>query len=76
MIIKKMHIENFGKLKDFTLDLNSGLNEIYNQNGFGKTTLSIFIKSMFYGMPPARENIKGLVKRKLVNVLGCNGKAL
>jgi len=58
MIIKKLHIENFGKLKDFTLDLNSGLNEIYNQNGFGKTTLSIFIKAMFYGMPPARENIK------------------
>ncbi len=27
-------------------------------------------------LKPARENIKGLVKRKLVNVLGCNGKAL
>ena len=27
-------------------------------------------------LKPARENIKSLVKRKLVNVLGCNGKAL
>ncbi len=26
-------------------------------------------------LSPARTNIKGLVKRKLVNVLGCNGKA-
>ena len=26
-------------------------------------------------LKPARENIKRLVKHKLVNVLGCNGKA-
>ncbi|HBE14568.1 MAG TPA: fructose-bisphosphate aldolase, partial [Clostridiales bacterium] len=26
-------------------------------------------------LKPARENIKALVKHKLVNVLGCNGKA-
>jgi fructose-bisphosphate aldolase class II len=26
-------------------------------------------------LTPARENIKALVKNKLVNVLGCDGKA-
>lgn len=58
MILKKIHIENFGKLKNVNFDLTEGLNEFYHENGFGKTTLSIFIKAMFYGMPPARENIK------------------
>lgn len=58
MKIKTIHIENFGKLKDYTVNLSEGLNEFYFENGFGKTTLSIFIKAMFYGMPPARENVK------------------
>lgn len=58
MKIKKIHIENFGRLKDFSIALNDGLNEFYFENGFGKTTLSIFLKAMLYGMPPARENIK------------------
>lgn len=58
MIIDKIHIENFGKLSNFTLSLSSGLNELHKENGFGKTTLSIFIKVMFYGMPAARENLK------------------
>ena len=58
MIIKKIHIENFGKLSNVDLQFDKGLNEIFAENGWGKTTLSIFIKAMFYGMPPARENIK------------------
>lgn len=58
MTLTKIHIENFGKLHDFTVALNSKLNELYYENGFGKTTLARFIKAMFYGMPPARENIK------------------
>lgn len=58
MKIDKIHVENFGKLSNLTLDFGVGLNQIYEGNGFGKTTLSVFIKAMFYGMPPARENIK------------------
>lgn len=58
MKIDKIHIENFGKLSNFTLDFKEGLNELYEVNGYGKTTLSVFIKSIFYGMPPARENLK------------------
>lgn len=58
MKIDKIHIENFGKLSKLTLNLNESLNEVYEVNGFGKTTLSVFIKAMFYGMPPARENLK------------------
>lgn len=58
MKINKIHIENFGRLSNFDLDLNDGLNEIHKENGFGKTTLSIFLKAMFYGMPASRDNLK------------------
>lgn len=50
MKLIKLHIENFGKLSNVDIDFSSGLNEIYKENGWGKTTLGIFIKSMFYSM--------------------------
>ncbi|MCM1047813.1 MAG: AAA family ATPase [Clostridiales bacterium] len=45
------HIENFGKLSDFTLsfDSDNGVNLICENNGWGKSTLATFIKVMFYG---------------------------
>lgn len=50
MEIVKIHINNFGKFHDFNLDLKKGVNSFVYENGWGKTTLSVFIKSMFYGM--------------------------
>lgn len=49
MRIVKCYIENFGGLNKFELKLDKGLNQIIEQNGFGKTTLAEFIKAMFYG---------------------------
>ncbi|MGM9942096.1 MAG: AAA family ATPase [Bulleidia sp.] len=43
------HIENFGCLHDFDYDFNAGLNVIYHDNGWGKSTLASFIRVMFYG---------------------------
>ncbi len=43
------HIENFGKLSGFDMSFTDGLNEVMNANGWGKTTLSTFIKVMLYG---------------------------
>lgn len=51
MIIKKLHIENFGKLSNFDIDFNEHLNVLYKENGWGKSTLTAFIKAMFYSMP-------------------------
>lgn len=51
MKIHQIHIENFGKLHDFTLNFEDGINEINEKNGYGKTTLMAFIKSMLYGFP-------------------------
>lgn len=58
MILKRLHIENFGKLQNCDIDFSKGINEFCEDNGFGKTTLSIFIKAMFYGMPASRDNLK------------------
>lgn len=51
MKLLNLHIENFGKLHCFDLPLNSGLNVLYQKNGWGKSTLAVFIKAMLYGLP-------------------------
>lgn len=55
MILKKCYVENFGRLHQFSYDFQDGLNIIQQENGWGKTTLSVFIKSMFYGLPSSRK---------------------
>ena len=45
------HIENFGKLSDRTISFDdpSGITVLCEENGWGKTTLAVFIKVMFFG---------------------------
>jgi DNA repair exonuclease SbcCD ATPase subunit len=43
------HIENFGKLHAFSCDFKPGINVIFKENGWGKTTLTVFLTVMFYG---------------------------
>ncbi len=43
------HIDNFGKLSDFSLDFSEGVNVICEENAWGKSTLATFLKVMFYG---------------------------
>lgn len=50
MKIKKLQINNFGKLKNKEINLESGINVIYGENESGKSTLLDFIISMFYGI--------------------------
>ena len=51
MQLRKCHIENFGRLRQFDYDFVDGLNQIKADNGWGKSTLAAFIKAMFYGLP-------------------------
>ena len=51
MRLLALKIDNFGTLKDFKLIFSDKLTVINEQNGFGKTTLALFLKSMFYGLP-------------------------
>ncbi len=50
MKIEYCHIENFGKLHDYKVDFNDGINVIKQNNGWGKSTLAAFIRAMFYGL--------------------------
>lgn len=54
MRIDKIYVENFGTLHEYSLDLADGVNPVFEDNGFGKTTLAVFIKAMLYGMPASR----------------------
>ena len=35
------HIENFGKLRNFDYDFSSGLSEILQENGWGKSIVQV-----------------------------------
>lgn len=54
MKIKELYIENFGKLSAYKASFTDGLNSFIEDNGYGKTTLSVFIKAMIYGFDDTR----------------------
>jgi len=54
MKFRKCYIKGFGKIRDLEYDFNDDLNVFFEQNGWGKTTFSVFIKDMLYGMPSSR----------------------
>ncbi|MHB8963064.1 MAG: ATP-binding protein [Saccharofermentanales bacterium] len=49
MIITRIAINSFGKLKNFDLPLSRGLNVIYGPNEQGKSTIMAFVRMIFYG---------------------------
>jgi len=50
MRILKIHISNFGKLHELDYDFSKPLTVICEENGWGKSTLTAFLKAMFYGL--------------------------
>ncbi len=64
VIIEKIHIDNFGKLKNLTLDLSSGFNLIFGNNEDGKTTIMSFIRLMFYGSGTQKNDINCNLRRR------------
>lgn len=52
MYIEKLNITAFGRLNDFELSFEPGVNIIEGANESGKSTLAAFIKFMFYGLSP------------------------
>ena len=51
MRILRLHVIGFGTLCDYRLELKEGLNVLCEENGWGKSTLAVFIKAMLYGLP-------------------------
>lgn len=50
MQLKNVQINGFGKLENVKLELKDGLNLILGENESGKSTLTEFIKGIFYGV--------------------------
>ncbi|MBQ5484844.1 MAG: AAA family ATPase, partial [Lachnospiraceae bacterium] len=44
------YISGFGRMADQSFDFREGLNQVMENNGWGKTTLTVFLKAMFYGL--------------------------
>ncbi|SHH86074.1 AAA family ATPase [Clostridium grantii] len=66
MKINKLQIGNFGKFKDYELELKEGFQIIYGNNEDGKSTLMAFIKMMFYSkLERGRDIHKNLRKKYL-----------
>lgn len=65
MRLVSCHIENFGRLRDFSLEFQEGCNVICCENGWGKSTLASFIKVMLYGFEEekSRDELKNERKR-------------
>ena len=57
MKLLSLYVDSFGKLSNYKYDFKDKINTIYEENGWGKTTLTVFIKSMFYGLS-RQERIK------------------
>ncbi len=55
MKLLRCHIENFGKLSDVTMDFSGPLSIIKEENAWGKSTLAVFLKAMFYGFDTKKE---------------------
>ena len=49
MKILSLYIESFGKLSDYLFEFSPKMNSVYEENGWGKTTMTVFIKTMLYG---------------------------
>ena len=48
MKLIECYVDNFGKLSAFSHTFSDGVNLIIGNNGCGKTTLSVFIKTMLF----------------------------
>ncbi len=59
MIIKEMHLINFGKFSHKEISLKPGVNIIYGENEAGKTTIHTFIRGMLFGIDKQRGKASG-----------------
>lgn len=60
MKLLECNITGFGRIQNAHFDFQDGLNSFCEKNGWGKTTFTVFIKSMFYGMEynPRRKELQ------------------
>lgn len=64
MRLIRCYIENFGVLHQYALDFEPGMTTLCQQNGTGKSTLTMFLQTMFYGFPRAHKSLEKDLRRK------------
>lgn len=64
MIIKNIHIDGFGAVRDRDFTFDGGLNIICGENESGKTTAAEFIRAMFYGLDSRSRSIRENERRR------------
>ncbi len=64
MKITSISIDSFGKLKEFQISLNDGINVVFGKNEQGKSTLMNFIRMMFYGSASGGSDIAKYPRKK------------
>jgi DNA repair exonuclease SbcCD ATPase subunit len=76
MIINKIQINGFGKLKEKNIEFDSKVNVITGKNESGKSTILEFIKAIFYGINKnkAGKNFSDLEKFKPWDDIDFSGK--
>jgi len=57
MIITKCFVQDFGKLHNYSVDLNKNLNIVLQENGWGKTTFATFIKAILFGLHSSTKKV-------------------
>ena len=50
MKITELYIKNFGRFSEQHFYIKDGVQVIYGENEYGKSTLQAFIKAMLFGM--------------------------
>ena len=65
MLIERIDIESFGKLKNMHIAINNRINVFYGLNESGKSTIAAFIKFMFFGYAGIRQEKLDKNERKL-----------
>ncbi len=64
MKINSCDITSFGKFKNYKIDFSDGLNVIFGENEAGKSTVTAFIKMMFYGYSGKMSDIEKNPRKK------------
>lgn len=54
MVITELYIKHFGKFKEQHFRLHDGVQVIYGENEFGKSTLHAFVRAMLFGLERGR----------------------
>jgi uncharacterized protein YhaN len=60
MVIDKLEVKGFGRLKGLSVSLCRGINIIFGGNETGKTTLQWFVRGMLFGLKSGRQSLNGL----------------